>query len=218
MSNVHADKIVKELGSLDLVLQFALFCELLDASDRVMQEDIVYSKSYFSRYYCVDLETFNKWIQVFCPELWADNYNRKRKFTIAEANFIFESLGRITAKKMPPQDRKELMAEIYKDKAWKKSKRYDEISLDLEDRFPDCTIKLNKLPPKLVFQILKEELEEYDETIPGKKEEYFRTRVHVFQSVFSKFTQLSEHKAEVYRRYIRRSLLAKDDTPEEYEN
>ena len=191
---------------LDLPIQIALICDLMIATEKNNEEDIVYSKAYFARYYCIDLETFHKWIRLFCPEIWSSDYKKKRKFTKAEADHILGQLGRVSFKKIPPQDRNELMQEIYRDKSWKKSRCYEELALELENRFPNESLKLNKIPPKLTFQIMKEELEGYDDTIPYKHDEFFRSRVHILQSVLTKYQQLRDQKAEVYRRYIRRFL------------
>jgi hypothetical protein len=216
MSKVHADRMEKELRSMDLDLpvQFALIWDLLVAANDIKENDIVYSKSYFTRYYCVDLATFNKWIRIFCPDLWSNKYGKKRIFNPEEADYIFSHLGRVTFKKMPPQARKELMKEIYKDSSWKKSRLYEEMALDLEDRFPNQNIRLNKFPPKFIFSVLKEELEDFDDTIPEKQDEFIRSRIHVFQTVLSKYHQLTDLKAEVYRRFMRRWLSAEDDSLE----
>ena len=215
MSKPHANRMVNELRSMNPTILFLFVGDFLARIDETNQEDIIYSKSDFARYYCIDLETFHKWIRAFCPEVWNDRYRQKRKFTNDEANYIFEKLGRVNFKSMPPQSRKELMDEIYKDKSWKKSRRYEEIYLDFEERFPDEVIKINKLPPKLVFQILKEELDGFDDAITNPQDEFFRKRIHVIQSVVSKYQQLSDHRAEVYRRLFRRWLMAKDDSFEE---
>lgn len=217
MSKAHVDKIMKEMRSLnlDLVFQFALIFDLLAATDVTAEEDVIYSKSFFSRYYCIDLDTLHKWIKYFCPEIWNSGYKQKRKFTTEEANYIFSHLGKVAFKKMPPKDRKELMDEIYKDTSWKKSKKYEEIHEELEGRFPDEQIKLNKLPPKLVLQILKEEFNGYDDTITKMEDEFFKKRIHIFQSVVSKYQQLSDPKKEVYKRYFRRWLTTKNDSFEE---
>lgn len=214
MKEPHKIRIEKELEKMNL--DFSSSCmiiwELLSSVEDTKMEAIEYSKGYFSRYYCIDLDTFHKWIRVFCPELWDDQYKNKRKFSEKEADYIFSKLGKLHFKKMSPQDRKELMNEIYKDTSWKKSKRYNEIRLELKDRFQDESIKLNKLPPKLVFEILKEENPDFESDIPSKLDEFFRQRIYIFQSILPKYQQLTDHKAEVYRRYIRRWLMAKDGT------
>ena len=217
MPEPHKIRIEKELQKMNL--DFASSCmmiwELLSAVEDTKIEVVEYSKSYFARYYCVDLDTFHRWIQVFCPELWGNQYKTKRKFTIKEADYIFDKLGKLNFKQMPPQDRKELMNAIYKDTSWKKSRRYEEICLELEDRFPNENVKLNKIPPFLAYEILKEENPDFKSDIPSKLDEFFRQRIHVIQSIFPKYQQLTDHKVEVYRRYIRRWLSAKDDTSEE---
>ena len=217
MSKLHTKRIVKELESIDLnspTLLFMLF-DLIDATSKVSFERIDYSKSYFSRYYCVDLDTFHKWIRVFCPDLWDNEYKRKRKFTRDEANYILEKLGRLSFDKIPPQHRKDLMIEIYKNKSWKKSRQYEEICLELDGRFPDESLKLNKLPPIIMFRILEEEIENYNKTITSNDEWFYRDQIHVFQTVLSKYKRVTMDKEEVYRRYLRRWFSVKNKSSDD---
>lgn len=210
MSKLHSDRIEKKLESINLAILIMFIWDLLNGIDKGTQDDIVHSKSFFAFYYCIDLDTFHKWIRVYCPEIWNDYYHQKRKFTNDEANYIFEKLGRVNFKNMPPQSRKELMNEIYKDKSWKDSRRYQEMCFELKDRFPQKDIKFNKIPPKIIFEILKEEIEKFDGVVTKGQDELFKARIHVFQSVFSKYQRLSDHKEEVYRRYLRRWFSAEE--------
>lgn len=204
------ERFLKKYESIDLDFSSLLFfiVELVIASSEVKSTDINYSKSYFSAYYGIDLETFHKWIRVFCPDLWDNEYKRKRKFSLAEANYIFENLGRLSFDKLTPQSRKELMNEIYKGLPWKKSKCYRNIQLDLEDRFPEEGVKLNKMPPKFIFEILAEEKEEFDKNISSDKTEFYESQIQVLYRILTKYSNISDHKKEVHRRYFKIMLAS----------
>ncbi len=203
---------MKELGSLnlDFATSVCFFFETLYASEQAKASDIGYSKGYFSSYYCVDLETFNKWVRVFCPEVWDNNYKKKRKFTQEEARCLFENLGRVTYRKMPPQSRKDLLKELYQDKSLKKSQGYKEISLDLKGRYPDQGMRLNKLPPKIVVEILTEEIENYQNHITEEVDERFRAKIHAVQNTLLKYQRFTDYDREVCRRFLRRWLSKED--------
>lgn len=217
MSDLHSERIAKEFQSmgLDCVTLLFMILDLIDASSKTTSSKIKYSKSYFSRYYGVDLETFHKWIKVFCPDLWNEDYKKKRRFTDDEAKYIIENLGSLSFDKIPSQYRKELMDKLYEDKSWRKSRRYHELCFELEDFFPNEHIKLNKLPPKLIFGILEDEPKQYDKNISDDDDKFYRSQIFVFQSVLPKYQTLSTHKKEVYRRLLRRWFSVKNKPSDE---
>ncbi|MEX1190434.1 MAG: hypothetical protein WEA99_00580 [Brumimicrobium sp.] len=198
-------RILKEFESIDLDFSTFLFLifDLVVASSEVRPTDINHSKSYFARYYGIDLETFHKWIRIFCPDLWNEEYKRKRKFSKEEANYILEKLGHLSFDKIPPQDHKALMNEIYKGTQWKKSRRYQEIALELEDRFPNESIKINKIPPKIIFEILEEEKEGYNSEVSVSEAEHYGSQIQALYTVLLKYNEMTSHQKAVLKRYLR---------------
>lgn len=203
MEKTPIEKSFLELKPYGLGMYFMVFIELLEAFDKTTKESVVYSKSYFSRYYGISLETFNKWIMVFCPDIWEQNYKGIKKFTNQQAEDIFEVLGMINSKKFPPSFHCDLMKELYKGKGWEKSRCYQEFYFELDKRLPNNTIKLNKIPPKLAIQIIKE-AGNSDLTFNDDQDEFFKLRMHALHTVISKYKSLNEHQFEVRRRWLRR--------------
>jgi hypothetical protein len=203
MEKTPIEKSFEELKPYGLGMYFMVFIELLEAFDKTTKESVVYSKSYFSRYYGISLETFNKWIMVFCPDIWEQNYKGIKKFTNQQAEDIFDKLGMVNSKKFPPSFHNDLMKEIYKKKKWKKSKCYYELSLDISNSFPGKEFNLNRIPPKLAIQIIIE-AGNSDLTFNDDQDEFFKLRMHALHTVFSKYKSLNEHQFEVRMRYLRR--------------
>lgn len=208
MSEIISKKIASDLKSMNLEvwLSVMMVCEMLTLNDDAQKAEIQYSKKYFTSYYCITGETLNKWVRIFCPNLWKDDYRTKRNLTDEEANYIFESLGRVTFHNMPPQTRKELMKEIYSEVKWKKSKKYNELQGEISDLFEMKQIRLHKIPPKYIRLILAEEIENYQSDISSDEGLSHQVKVFKFTSICAKYSNLSEHQIEVRRRYLRRWL------------
>lgn len=166
---------------------------------------INYTKGFFTHYYCIDAETFNKWIMVFCKDL-VPGYKNKRKFNNQEVDYIFENLGYIPSKLEKLVDRKAVLTEIYKNTKWKKSRLYAEFSLELQERFPNLNIKLNKLPPKLMFTILKDELEHFDFIAAENRNLDHEYRLYSIFKFFEKYNSFDEQQWEIRKRSIRRQF------------
>lgn len=203
MKKTPLDKILDELKPFGLGMYFMFFIEFFEEIDKTTKESVVYSKSYFARYYEVSLETFNKWIMIFCPNIWDQNYKGIKKFTVEQVEYIFDKLGTVNSKKFPPSFHCDIMKELYKGKGWKKSKCYYELSLEISNRFPGKEFNLNRIPPKLAIQIIKE-LGNSDLTFNDDQDEFFKVRMHALNTVISKYKLLTEHQIEVRMRYLRR--------------
>lgn len=166
---------------------------------------IVYSKLFFTHYYCVDAQTFQKWILIFCPDLSA-SYKKKRIFNPAEVEYIFSKLGSLPYSFESLADRKEVMNTIYKDKNWKKSRLYEEFALQLMDSLPNTKIKLNKLPPKIMFQILQEEIEELSNIAVTERDVQYENRIKTIFEIISNYRNMSIQDWEIRKRWFRRYM------------
>ncbi len=198
------NRLMESFNDLDLVLKLLAVCDLVffGSEDHASQSTVPqFSKKYFTLYYDVDLATFNKWIEVFCPEIFADDYKKKRKFSEAQALNIFDQLGVYKLKDRVPRNHKELADLIFKDYPWEKSKRYRELQLDLSEKLNG--IKMNVLPPKIVYEILSEELENFADTLKGRDERKHIERFTALESVVRKYRVLSEWEIQVKIRAFR---------------
>lgn len=201
------EKLLKELKGFNFE-PFHLMYMMLDMAFNVQsfeKRKIVYSKQFFTRYYCVDAQTFQKWILVFCPKLSA-TYKMKRIFNPEEVEYIFDNLGSLPYSLESLVDRKEVMNKIYKDKQWKKSRLYEEFSLQLEESLPDVKIKLNKLPPKLLLGIVKEEMEELSKISVIDRDINYENRLDTIFHFLSKYRNMSAQDWEIRRRWFRRYM------------
>jgi hypothetical protein len=203
MKKTPIDSLSTEISKMDIAKQLMLIFEMLGSTDDTSTSSVEYTKSYFVHYYAVSLETFNKWVEFFCPRIFNEEYKRKKKFTQEEAEYIFENLGKVNPKWFPPRFHQDLMNDIYEGQNWKKSKCYEELNIDLSNRFPGRNFRLNRIPPKLATQIIQEA----GKVVPKldiDQHEYYATKLSTFQKTISKYNQLTEHEMEVRRRDLRR--------------
>ncbi len=181
------------------------FFEVFNKVSEIPHEPAKYSKSYFANYYGVDLTTFNKWVQLLCLKIWKDNYKSKRIFSKEEAETLFSSLGEIKMNGLPPIYHYQLMELLFKGRDWKKSHCYEKLSIMYRINNSNKELKLNKLPPKLILEVLKE-FENSDEISDenSNSKRVSRGRWHPLNSLLSKYERLTDHELEVKRRYFRR--------------
>lgn len=95
------------------------------------------------------------------------------------------------------------MKKIYKDKQWKKSRLYEEFSLELEETLPNVKIKLNKLPPKVLLGIIKDEIEELSKTAVTKRDINYENRIKTIYDLISKYRNMTTQDWEIRRRWAR---------------
>lgn len=207
MKKTPIDNFSKELSKMDFAMQLMFIFDMVDSNDDTQMDFDDYTKSYFSRYYAVDLETFNKWVEFFCPLIFNQEYKRKKKFTKEEAEYIFENLGKVNSKWFPPSFHHDLMHHIYEGKKWRRSKCYEELNIDLSNRFPGRNFKLNRIPPKLAMQIIQEAGKDVP-NINNDNHQYYANRLSVVHKMLSKYNKFTEHGIELRRRYLRRWFSA----------
>lgn len=207
------EKLLKELELEDFdTFQIMYFIfDISCNSSELEKEEVIYSKKFFTNYYGISGEMLSKWIQIFCPNL-APDYKSKRKFNSEEVEYIFQNLGSLPYKHSSLMDRKEAMKAIYSSYNWKKSRQYKEFSLMLKESFPYIDIKLNKLPPKLMFKILKEELEELDGVDVSERNIGHEKRLYTLFLFLEMYKKMSPHAWEVRRRWFRRWINSPDPT------
>jgi len=194
----------RQLEKLSLPEQFLYMCDFLFSIDTYERTELKYTKEYFALYYGVDLNTFHKWVEIFCPELWSNGYKKRRKFSIKEAHYIYSCLGKYSSKEKIPRNHKEIMDFIYSETNWKKSKKYQQIKMDFEDRFSDLPIQLNILPPKLVTEILSEEIHNYKKKSEGQHFDFYEQRVNKLHLLITKYGSMTEREKEIKLRWFRR--------------
>lgn len=207
------EKFLKDIQgqNFDPFQYFYFIFDLACSISELKNEKIVYSKKFFTNYYCISGETFSKWIKIFCPNL-ASDYKKKRIFNSEEVAYIFENLGSLPYKHEYLVDRKEAMKAIYGGYKWKKSRQYKEFKLELSNRFPEIDLKLNKLPPKLMFSILKEEKEELDGVNVSGRDISYEKRLNTIYQYIDIYRKMSPHAWEVKRRWFRRWMNAADSS------
>lgn len=212
MKDIRIKKFEKQWKKLDLDLPMICFFvwDMIEASDRSNRVEIIYNKQFFADYYCVDIDTFHKWIRAFCPKLWNEAYKKKRMFSQDEVSYIYERLGKETFKNIRPRNRKQLMDYIFKDRNWKKSRRYQELAFELEDYFPSG-IQINNLPPKLVFEILTEEIEDFRDESDEERIAYYERQNYKLSKIFLKYQIMTEHEKNVRLRWLRKWLSKVED-------
>lgn len=157
-----------------------------------------YSKKFFVTYYGVDAETLAKWIQIFCPEFY-DEYKRKRNFSNEEADIIFSTLGSFPSELEHLTNRSNMTKLLFSHNSWKKSRRYQELALDLEERIPG--MRLNKLPPKIIFEILAEEIEGNDFD-PSIRNEWQEVRIFNVLKSIADTKHVSEKDKAIRKRWM----------------
>lgn len=196
-------KLLKEIDTkdFDLFQKFYFLFELAFNHSDLEKEEIKYTKKFFTRYYCVDAETLSKWIKIFCPNL-VGIYKTKRIFNEEEVAYIFEKLGSLPYKQEALSERKEVMKGIYKDKKWKKSRQYEEFKMELLEKFPNEKIRLNKLPPKIILSVVKEEIEELSEISTLNRDISQEKRVASIFRFLDEYEKISRHSWEVKRRWF----------------
>lgn len=190
----------KSLEDFDLFEQFMVICEVIDFGEE--ETVIKYSKKFFYNYYMVNGTTFNKWIQVFCPQIWEDDYNKKKRFSNHEALMIYEALGRFKSRYAIPSNRKELSDVVYEKDSFKKSKKYNEVVFLYSEKLTNEQIKINKLPPKIMNEILEEMIDEYKNEADPKMHDFYSKRLFKFHEAVLKYKTMSEHDLNVRRRYF----------------
>jgi hypothetical protein len=205
------EKLWKEMKALNfepLQLMFMIF-DLAFNVKSFESSRIVYSKQFFTHYYCIDAHTFEKWIIIFCPDLFP-TYKKKRIFNSEEVEYIFKNLGSLPHSLESLVDRKEVMNKIYKDKNWKNSRLYKEFSLQLEEKLPDVKIKLNKLPPKILLGIIKDEIEELSKIADTERDINYENRIKAIYDLISKYRNMTTQDWEIRKRWFRRFMNGND--------
>ena len=203
-------KLAESFVGLEFPIQLLAICDLLFADEEEFRfEAQRFSKKYFTLYYDIDLATFNKWIMVFCPEIWDDNYKKKRKFSEMEAIIIFDRLGVYKTKGKVPRNHKELSDIVFEDSTWEKSKRYRELQFELSEKLNG--IRLNVLPPKIVYEILSEELENYPENFEQRNEREHIKRFSLLEKTVRKYRVLSDWEIQVKLRALRIWFFSNDN-------
>lgn len=192
-----------EKKGLDVVQMIIYLFELMSRKDLKKNEKITYSKKFFTRYYFVNAETFNKWIELFYPELYSDNFKTKRNFTDEEANLIFAKLGTLSNDELLPATRKELISKLPDTGKWKKSKNYKSIQVVLDEQSNQYD-HLNKLPPILIKKILFEETfdPKYQVNTRDLKLEKDVQSIILFMEYY--FPNYTEWQWTIRRRWLRR--------------
>lgn len=208
MKEIQVDKLLKFFNkkNLNIVEQIFIMFEINDEFSKKETKKVSYSKSFFSEYYSIDLETFKKWILIFCPKFCSEEYTRKRKFTNEEASYIYSCLGKTNFYENLPRNHKELADKIFEGKNWKKSKSYNEVKFDIEEKFGSTVIKINLLPPKLIKEILMEELEHYKDKFSDNsfQNESYEQKINSLMQIMTKENLMTEHEKEVRLRLLRR--------------
>ncbi|MGV3613265.1 MAG: hypothetical protein ACO1N0_20065 [Fluviicola sp.] len=178
-------------------------CDMINEVGDPNNQKRLYTKEYFATYYQVDLDTLHKWIKIFCPELWNNRYSKRRKFTFEEAEYIYTRLGMYTFRETLPRNHREVSDFIYSDLNWKSSRKYHELKLELENRFPNYRIQLNILPPKLVSEILSEYMDNYTRNINQKDISFYEQRVNKMHHLLTKHGAMSERQKEIKIRWLK---------------
>lgn len=187
-------KIEKAFNDLSLELKLFTIWDMMDSSEIKPK----YSKKYFVRYYGVDLETFNKWIEIFCPNIWKDNYSKKKKFLPEEAVVIYNRLGKFVSNAEVPRNHLEISQFIFENENWKKSKMYNEKKCDIDELLEGN--RLNILPPKIVNALIEEEVEEMKGSF---KEDKYTDRFNRLNHIIESYKVFSDYDIEVRMRWIR---------------
>ncbi len=191
-----------EQKKLDTMQILIYIFELMSKKDLEKIKKIEYSKKFFTRYYLIDAETFNKWIEHFCPVLNTTDFKKKRKFTDEEAGLIFEKLGTLRNDEILPSTRKELIPNILHHSPGKKTKNYEAISIVFDEKYDYKGF--NKLPPFVMKQIL------FEETLDAKYLENTRDlnlekevlyTIRFFEYYFPKYT---DWEWKIRKRWVKR--------------
>lgn len=159
-----AKLIEKALEDIDIhfVEVFAFIYYLITLEEKeYYNPKIKYSKSYFAKYYGVDIKTLNKWIELFIPE-----FSNQKKLLIKENeyNIIISKIGRCDFINMKPYTLLEIANEVFSsneiDKNWNKSMKYKEIKPIIKMHFKDLKgiEKLSKFPPRIANEIFINEI------------------------------------------------------------
>lgn len=208
MKELQQKRWEKELEKLNMGFPEALIfiCDMIDVADSRKKIEVDYTKNYFANYYGVDVATFNKWVQNFCPDLWNEGYKKKRKFSKNDVIRIYASLGRYSFKEKIPRNHKEVSDFIYLSTTWGKSKKYQELALELEDKLSNREARINILPPKRVTEILAEVVEDsikYKDQSTEEEKEHYEERIKKAQFLISRFGSMTEHQMNVRKRALR---------------
>lgn len=188
---------------LDVLQMLIYLFELMSKKDLEKVKEVEYSKKFFTKYYLIDAETFNKWMEHFCPELYTVDFKKKRKFTQDEADLIFKRLGTIRNDEILPSSRKELIQNILHDSSDKKSKNYETINEVFDEKIGEYK-GFNKLPPIVIKQILFEETRDInylDNIRDLKLEREILMTIKFFEYYFPKYT---DWEWEIRKRWVRR--------------
>jgi len=181
---------LSRIDDLDRLGKWTFFVDMLSLSFKdvdIFDPNIEYNKKYFTTYYGVNSVTFNKWMEIFLPNLHKEFVKRSaHRFTEKEYYEIMNSLGSCDFDRNHVYSRLELAILVYgePDRFNSKTAIYNFIKLDLEELLPGSASRLNKFPPavvkKLLIQLMKKDM------IGGAKLELKDNRQKLFREAMSR--------------------------------
>lgn len=213
MKDFHVKKIMKlfEKQNFDWAEMILLICDADEIKNPKTEVKIVYNKQHFADYYGVDKETFNKWIPIFCPNLWDGKYKSKRKFSDIEVIYIYKCLGRYSKNQDLPRNHKEISDLIHYEKKWKKSRKYQEFALELENKFPNEKIDFQVFPPSFVREILEEMIENFETDCSDELGSKFDRNLTNLKLLLKKHGAMSEREKYIRLRWMFRHFIEISD-------
>jgi hypothetical protein len=155
---VYDEKFSPRLENLTIVEQCWLFAvRVIDIRYKDLYDPSVkYTKKYFAKYYRVDIDTFNKWLNLYCPEL---NVKKEIGFNEIEWKQILDKIGTCDLYHFKARNKKDLSNLFALNPEWKKSKKYAELKIAMEDFFSIEEQAFNKFTPIRVNEFLNDNVD-----------------------------------------------------------